>query len=213
MEAVPKQHMPLILLGGASGSGKSYLAHRFGRPHVELDNFYRELSENTADSPLPQTGYGEVDWDHSGTWNCDKAVDGLVELLETGQTQVPNYSISTSSYDGTHPVELADGPLVAEGIFVSEVLAPLRELGIDVQGLLHRRLGVADRAAAVRPRRQGTPQADRLPAQARLCALPRRPPGPRQVPRGRVRADEKEGGQGHAGRGRRLLGNCRNRPP
>ncbi|MGL3804597.1 uridine kinase family protein [Paeniglutamicibacter sp. R2-26] len=135
MEGVPKQHLPLILLGGASGSGKSYLAHRFGRPHVELDNYYREISEDTADSPLPHTGYGEVDWDHPGTWNCDKAVDGLVELLETGQTQVPNYSISTSSYDGTRPLELAQGPLVAEGIFVSEVLAPLRALGIEVRAL------------------------------------------------------------------------------
>ena len=135
MGVVPKQHLPLILLGGASGSGKSYLAQRFGRPHVELDNYYREISEDTADSPLPHTGYGEVDWDHPGTWNCDKAVDGLVELLETGQTQVPNYSISTSSYDGTRPLELAQGPLVAEGIFVSEVLAPLRALGIEVRAL------------------------------------------------------------------------------
>ena len=46
---------------------------------------------------------------------------------------MPNYSISTSSYDGTHPVELNGGPLIAEGIFVSEVLAPLRTLGVSVQ--------------------------------------------------------------------------------
>ena len=133
MGRVPQQQTPLILLGGTSGSGKSYLAHRFGRPHLELDNFYRELSEHTTESPLPQTDYGEVDWDHPGTWNCDKAVDGIVELLETGQTHVPNYSISTSSYDGTHTVELNGGPLIAEGIFVSEVLTPLRALGISVQ--------------------------------------------------------------------------------
>lgn len=133
MGQVPQQQTPLILLGGASGSGKSYLAHRFGRPHIELDNFYRELSEHTPASPLPQTPYGEVDWDHPGTWNCDKAVDGVIELLETGTTQVPNYSISTSSYDGTRPVELNGGPLIAEGIFVSEVLAPLRTLGVSVQ--------------------------------------------------------------------------------
>ena len=133
MGQVPQQQTPLILLGGASGSGKSYLAHRFGRPHIELDKFYRELSEHTPASPLPQTPYGEVDWDHPGTWNCDKAVDGVIELLETGTTQVPNYSISTSSYDGTRPVELNGGPLIAEGIFVSEVLAPLRTLGVSVQ--------------------------------------------------------------------------------
>ena len=133
MGQVPQQHTPLILLGGASGSGKSYLAQRFGKPHLELDNFYREHTEHTANSPLPQTPYGEIDWDHPGTWNCDKAVDGIIELLETGQTHVPNYSISTSSYAGTHTVELNGGPLIAEGIFVSEVLAPLRMLGISVQ--------------------------------------------------------------------------------
>ena len=133
MGQVPQQQTPLILLGGASGSGKSYLAHRFGRPHLELDNFYRELSEHTPASPLPQTPYGEIDWDHPGTWNCDKAVDGVIELLESGQTHVPNYSISTSRYDGTHIVELHDGPLIAEGIFVSEVLAPMRTLGLSVQ--------------------------------------------------------------------------------
>ena len=133
MGVVPKQLSPLILLGGASGSGKSYLAHRFGRPHVELDNFYREISEHTPESPLPQTGYGEIDWDHPGTWNCALAVDALIELLESGQTQVPNYSISTSSYDSMRGIELNGGPLLAEGIFVSEILAPLQRLGVPVQ--------------------------------------------------------------------------------
>lgn len=133
MGVVPKQQTPLILLGGASGSGKSYLAHRFGRPHLELDNFYREISEHTPATPLPQTGYGEIDWDHPGTWNCDKAVDALIELLETGQTQVPNYSISTSSYDGTRGIDLNGGPLLSEGIFVSEILAPLQRLDVDVR--------------------------------------------------------------------------------
>lgn len=132
MDVVPKQLSPLILLGGASGSGKSYLAQRFGRPHVELDNFYREISEHTPETPLPQTGYGEIDWDHAGTWNCVLAVDALVELLESGATEVPNYSISTSSYDSMRRIELNGGPLVAEGIFVAEILAPLQRLGVPV---------------------------------------------------------------------------------
>ncbi|MBG6083413.1 uridine kinase [Zhihengliuella flava] len=125
----------LILLGGASGAGKSYLAAKYGRPHLVLDNFYREASEHTEASPLPQTAYGEIDWDHPGTWNTQAAVDGVVELLETGQTQVPAYSLSTSSYDGHALVEMDRGPVIAEGIFGSEVLAPLRRQGVAVQAI------------------------------------------------------------------------------
>ncbi|RZU61425.1 uridine kinase [Zhihengliuella halotolerans] len=125
----------LILLGGASGAGKSYLAARFGDPHLVLDNFYRELAENTAESPLPATRYGEVDWDHPGTWNLQAAVDAVIELLETGQTRVPNYSISTSSYAGHSLVSLDRGPVIAEGIFGELILEPLRRQDVPVQAL------------------------------------------------------------------------------
>ncbi|GAA3694203.1 uridine kinase [Zhihengliuella alba] len=126
---------PLVLLGGASGAGKSYLAARYGRPHVVLDNFYRELAEHTAESPLPMTSYGEVDWDHPGTWNTSSAVGAIVELLETGETQVPDYSLATSSYRGRSLVALDGGPVVAEGIFGDLVLAPLRRQGVPVEAI------------------------------------------------------------------------------
>lgn len=125
----------LILLGGASGAGKSYLAARFGDPHLVLDNFYRELAENTPENPLPATRYGEVDWDHPGTWNLQAAVDAVIELLETGQTRVPNYSISTSSYAGHSLVSLDRGPVIAEGIFGELILEPLLRQEVPVQAI------------------------------------------------------------------------------
>lgn len=125
----------LILLGGASGAGKSYLAARYGDPHLVLDNFYRELSENTPANPLPATRYGEVDWDHPGTWNLQAAVDAVIELLETGQTRVPDYSIATSSYDGHSLVSLDGGPVIAEGIFGELILEPLRRQQVPVQAI------------------------------------------------------------------------------
>lgn len=127
--------MPVILLGGASGSGKSYLAANHGRPHVELDNFYREIGEDDGPTPLPRTEYGEIDWDHPGTWNCAAAVDALIDLLQEGTTQVPNYSIATSSYNGYRRVDLDGGPVIAEGIFADEALAPLLHHGIAVRAL------------------------------------------------------------------------------
>ncbi|QTG80275.1 uridine kinase family protein [Arthrobacter crystallopoietes] len=130
---MPSPHIPLVLLGGASGSGKSYLAARFGRPHVELDSFYREISEHTPQSPLPQTAYEEIDWDHPDTWNSDAAARAMLRLLQTGSTQVPQYSIATSSYTGHRSVRLAEGPVIAEGIFADAVLAPLLGLGVPVE--------------------------------------------------------------------------------
>jgi uridine kinase len=127
--------MPLVLLGGASGSGKSYLAARFGRPHLELDAFYREIGEHTPASPLPLTPYGEIDWDHPGTWNSGAAARAVTELLETGRTRIPNYSIATSSYSGHRTVALAEGPVIAEGIFADSVLDQLRSLGVEVDAV------------------------------------------------------------------------------
>ena len=124
---------PIIGVVGTSGSGKSYLAARFGRPHVELDSFYREISEHTPQSPLPQTAYHEVDWDHPDTWNSDAAAHAMLELLQAGRTQVPKYSIATSSYTGHCSIRLAEGPVIAEGIFADAVLAPLLRLGLSVE--------------------------------------------------------------------------------
>ncbi len=123
-----------IILGGPSGSGKSYLAERFGAPHIQLDNYYREIAED-ATRTFPRTDYGEIDWDHPETWNASAAVDSMMELLENGRTTVPAYDISTSSYVGSDVVELADGPIIAEGIFADRILQPLLALGVPAQGI------------------------------------------------------------------------------
>ncbi|GAB3619520.1 hypothetical protein GCM10027417_07800 [Glutamicibacter endophyticus] len=122
----------IILIGGASGSGKSYLAGRFGNPHLPLDEFYREISEDGNPAAFPRTAYGQIDWDHPETWNLQAAVDALIELAKTGRTTVPNYSIATSSYSGHREIS-GSGPILAEGIFLSQVLAPLQRAGCHVQ--------------------------------------------------------------------------------
>ena len=49
----------LVLIAGASGSGKSRLAHAAGCPSLRLDDFYHD-----ADHPdLPRTEFGIADWD------------------------------------------------------------------------------------------------------------------------------------------------------
>lgn len=126
--------VPFIILGGPSGSGKSYLAERFGAPHIQLDNYYREIAEDEQ-RPFPRTPYGEIDWDHHATWNDSAALDSMMELIENGRTTVPAYDISISSYVGSEVVELAGGPIIAEGIFADRILPPLRALGVPVRGI------------------------------------------------------------------------------
>lgn len=125
----------VILLGGASGSGKSYLAHRHGRPHLPLDAFYRAQADDGATGGpgpvFPRTPYGEIDWDHHGTWDEQAAVDAVVELLEEGVTRVPDYDISTSSVLGHTLVTLEPGgTIVAEGIFAERMPAALDRAGV-----------------------------------------------------------------------------------
>jgi uridine kinase len=124
--------VPVILLGGASGSGKSYLAQHYGRPALQLDNFYRNIAEDQSD-PMPRTAYGEIDWDDPGTWNCEAAVASVKQLLGTGETSVPKYSIEQSTSFGRIRVRLqAGGQVVAEGVFARTALAALRAAGVPV---------------------------------------------------------------------------------
>ncbi|MER6985543.1 uridine kinase [Micrococcus luteus] len=136
MTILPASPPPsVILLGGASGSGKSYLARRHGRPHLSLDAFYRPQSDDgAAGGPgpvFPRTPYGEIDWDHPGTWDEQAAVDAVVELLKEGATRVPDYDISTSSVRGHSTVALEPGGvIVAEGIFAERMPAALDRAGV-----------------------------------------------------------------------------------
>lgn len=133
IKGVPNSSTPVILIAGPSGSGKSYLASKFGQPHLPLDEFYRQISEDGNPVEFPRTGYGEIDWDDSATWNQEAALQAIDDLLQRGTTMVPNYSIATSSYNGHREITCAGGPIVAEGIFLYEILEPLCAKGINVQ--------------------------------------------------------------------------------
>lgn len=122
----------LIVLGGASGSGKSYLARMFGKPHVELDSFYREIDDDSSEHPLPRTDYGEIDWDHDGTFDSVHAADALAQLLEHRVVTIPKYSIPTSRRVGTVQIRVTHGPIIAEGIFAAQVVQQLRKLDVPV---------------------------------------------------------------------------------
>ncbi|HLS92504.1 MAG TPA: ATP-binding protein [Microbacterium sp.] len=126
----------VILIGGASGSGKSRLAKHSGLPLLRLDDFYRE-----GDDPaLPRLASGEVDWDDARSWHLDRAIEALERLAYEGATEVPAYDIASSSITGSRTLALGGHRcFVAEGIFVADAIEAIRERGLLDDALCVRR--------------------------------------------------------------------------
>ncbi len=121
----------LVLLAGASGSGKSRLAAATGCPRLNLDDFYHD-----GDHPaLPHT-LGIVDWDDPRSWDTEAAVATLLTLCRTGSAEVPVYDIGQNRRTGHHRVTLQGAPvLVAEGVFAPEIVPVLRAQGLGLEAL------------------------------------------------------------------------------
>lgn len=122
----------LFLIAGPSGSGKSRLMHASGLPCLRLDDYYYD-----ADHPgMPTTSLGITDWDDPLSWDAEAAMAGLTELIRTGHTDAPDYSISLSRRVGTHPVDLhGSSCLGAEGIFAIEFLQRCRDAGLATEAI------------------------------------------------------------------------------
>src|SRR5690625_2838586 len=111
----------IVLLTGASGSGKTSLVRRLGIPTITLDDFCFDQDH----AGLPRR-FGIVDWDDAATWNRQDAIDTLLRVCRDGEAEVPIYDIPTSRRTGARRF-VADGSpvVVAEGIFAAEIVRAL----------------------------------------------------------------------------------------
>lgn len=124
----------VVLLAGASGSGKTSLCRRLGIPVLTLDDFYRDHDDD-AEPTMPQR-FGIVDWDHPASWHHEHAVATIEVLCRTGAGEVPNYDIPSSRRRGTAMLDLDGAPLfVAEGIFAAELVPAVRARGLLADAL------------------------------------------------------------------------------
>ena len=116
----------VVLLAGASGSGKTSLCRRLGVPVLALDDFYRD-----GDDPALPQRFGIVDWDDAASWDREQALATVRALCTDGAADVPVYDIPTSRRTGTARLDLGGAPVfVAEGIFAAELVAACRDAGV-----------------------------------------------------------------------------------
>ena len=127
MTSDPGPAARVLLLAGASGSGKTYVAKSTGLPVLALDDFYAD-----GDDPaLPRSRSGAVDWDDPRSWRRADAVEAIVALCTTGRAEVPIYAIAHDRAEGVRVLTLDDAPaFVAEGIFAAEIVADCRAAGV-----------------------------------------------------------------------------------
>src|SRR5699024_4054614 len=125
----------IVLTPGPSGSGRGGRPRRSGLPFVALDESYRD-----GDAPDLPSRSGITDWDSPASCAARAGLEALTAPAHDGTAQVRTYSISAPRRTGMRVVDAGQAPLiVAEGLFASELIAPLAAAGLLADAMVLRR--------------------------------------------------------------------------
>lgn len=110
----------VIMLTGPSASGKTTTAFKLAEAlkrsgtHavvVSLDNFYKDLDD------YPRLPDGSKDYENVHALDVDEIHRCLLELIETGKSDFPEFDFATEHRTDTrHHIELEGGVIIVEGI-------------------------------------------------------------------------------------------------
>gem|GEM_PF-4738417 len=116
------EHLPLLLLAGIPGAGKTTVASHLDRAIVlAADDFYLAV-----DDPRLPTHNGRPDWEAMTALNVEGLQSAVTELLKGRAVTVPCYDMSLSRAVGERLIDPKGVcALVVEGVHVFDVQFPV----------------------------------------------------------------------------------------
>jgi uridine kinase len=125
--------MPLYLIAGVSGTGKSRLSHDWANQAsriavVDLDDFYLAQS----DPRLPHV-HGDPDWESAESVDLRAATAAIDSLLCGQDTSVPIYDMSSNSIVGRRVIGASDiEAVVVHGVLAFDIFSHLASRTIRI---------------------------------------------------------------------------------
>jgi len=121
----PTRSLPLVLIAGVSGTGKSHLG-KFVAENTEhvvvvnLDDFYRDKSDNKA--PLRR---GQSDWESADSIDLGAAAEAVDSLVRGQTVKIPKYDMEHNRVIGDYAVDACNAKvIVVQGLFAFDVFVP-----------------------------------------------------------------------------------------
>jgi uridine kinase len=112
----------VIVIAGASGTGKTTIAEQSSLPVLSLDAFYRSATE----AGMPRW-FGDVDWEDPATFDVEAAATATRSLILSGRARFRTHDLITEVSQEDERLVVARGHcLVVEGVMATEVVTMLR---------------------------------------------------------------------------------------